>query len=144
MSHHTHNDRGSVSLELVILIPFLITVIGLLFFAARNAQAGNSVTDIADASARTASLERTPQQAKVSAEKEAHIALNNASLECESMSVSVNVEGFTTTLGASGSVESTVSCSVKLADLTGISALPGSHTLTRTGLSPIDPWRQRR
>ena len=56
MSHHTHNDRGSVSLELVILIPFLIAVIGLLFFAARNAQAGILVTDIADASARTASL----------------------------------------------------------------------------------------
>ena len=121
-------DRGSVSLELVILAPVIIAVIGVLFFAARNAQAGNSVTDIADASARTAS----------------RIALNNSSLVCESMSVSVDVEGFTTTLGATGSVESTVSCSVKLADLTGIPALPGAHTLTRTGLSPIDPWRQRR
>lgn len=137
-------DRGSVSLELVILAPVIIAVIGVLFFAARNAQAGNSVTDIADASARTASLERTPQQAKIAAENEARIALNNSSLVCESMSVSVDVEGFTTTLGATGSVESTVSCSVKLADLTGIPALPGAHTLTRTGLSPIDPWRQRR
>lgn len=137
-------DRGSVSLELVILAPVIIAVIGILFFAARNAQAGNSVTDIADAAARTASLERTPQQAKIAAEKEARVALSNTSLVCESMSVSVDVEGFTTTLGATGSVEATVSCSVKLADLTGIPALPGSHTLTRTGLSPIDPWRQRR
>ncbi|MCT1549664.1 TadE/TadG family type IV pilus assembly protein [Brevibacterium casei] len=137
-------DRGSVSLELVILAPVIIAVIGILFFATRNAQAGNSVTDIADAAARTASLERTPQQAKIAAENEARIALNNTSLVCESMSVSVDVEGFTTTLGATGSVETTVSCSVKLTDLTGIPALPGSHTLTRTGLSPIDPWRQRR
>lgn len=137
-------DRGSVSLELVILAPVIIAVIGILFFAARNAQAGNSVTDIADAAARTASLERTPQQAKIAAENEVRVALSNTSLVCESMSVSVDVEGFTTTLGATGSVEATVSCSVKLADLTGIPALPGSHTLTRTGLSPIDPWRQRR
>lgn len=137
-------DRGSVSLELVIFAPILFVVIGLLLFAARNAQAGNAVTDIADAAARTASLERTPQQAKIVAEKEARVALNNTSLVCESLSVSVDVEGFTTTLGATGSVEASVSCNVKLADLTGIPALPGTHTVSRTGLSPIDPWRQRR
>lgn len=137
-------DRGSISLELVILTPIVLVVLGLILFAGRTALAANSVTDIADASARTASLQRTPQQAKIEAENEARIALRNTTLVCQSMSVAADVADFTMTLGATGSVETTVTCNVKLSDLSGIPGMPGTHTITRTGVSPIDPWRQRR
>lgn len=142
----THNptDRGSISVELVILLPIFLAALGLMLFAARTAQAGNAVTEIADAAARTASLQRTPQQAKIQAENEARVALQNTSLVCESMSVSADVADFTMALGATGSVTTTVTCNVRLSDLSGVPGMPGTHTITRTGVSPIDPWRQRR
>jgi Flp pilus assembly protein TadG len=136
-------DRGSTSLELAILTPVMILLLGFVVVVGRVTVANNTVTAVAGNAAREASLARSSGAAAATASSSARTALAAQAVRCEGgAAVAVDVSGFAAAgAGVPGqSVVVTVDCLVSFSDL-GIPGLPGSRTLTERGVSPIDPNR---
>lgn len=135
-------DRGSSSLEFVIIGPALLLVLGLLIFAGRVAVAQQSVHAAAADAARAASIARTSGTASGAARNAANNTLTSTNLQCSSTSVSVDTSSFGTAVGTPATVSATVACTVYLADLS-VPGIPGSKTVTATVNSPLDTYRAR-
>lgn len=140
MTHH--NERGSATLELVIVMPATLLLLLGIIMAGRLALAQQAVQSVAHDAARAASIERSSSTAQQSANKVANFSLASNGLSCASTNVSVTTEGFTTTVGNNATVQAQVTCVVTLADLTA-PGIPGSVTITREAVSPIDRYKER-
>lgn len=135
-------DRGSVSLEFVVLAPAMLALVALLVVAGRVAIAGNSVEEAADEAARSASISRTAAGARAAAANGARRALAQQDLQCSLLSVDVDAGGFAVAVGRPAQVRATVTCVVRLADV-AVPGFPGSRTVTATAVSPLDTYRGR-
>jgi Flp pilus assembly protein TadG len=135
-------DEGGASLEVVILTPVLVLLLGLLVLAGRVALARTSVEQAADEAARSASIARTASGARRAAEDGAARALAEQSLRCSRVDVAVDVDGFAVPVGQPARVRATVTCVVALADL-ALPGFPGSRTVTASAVSPLDTYRER-
>lgn len=147
MSNHELRDilrseRGSEAIEAVIGVPAFLLFVVFIVAGGRVAMAHNSVDAAATDAARTASISRTKTTAAHAATTSAKATLANQSLQCVSMSVTVDTSGFAKPPGQPASVSATVTCRVNLSDLT-MPGLPGTITITRTMSSPIDTYRER-
>jgi Flp pilus assembly protein TadG len=134
-------ERGNAALELVILAPVLLFLLGLVIAAGRTSIAQGSVQAAARDAARQASISRTPAAAQAAALASARLALSQDSLDCTPV-VTVNTGGFGVPVGQAARVTARVTCQVSLSDLL-VPGLPGSKTLTATFTSPLDPFRAR-
>lgn len=134
------DDRGSVTLELAILAPALLLLLGLLVLAGRVETSLAAVEQAARSAARDASLARTADAAQASARVAAQREL--AESGCVATDVTVDTSGFAAPLGTDASVAVHVSCTITLADL-AVPGLPGTRTLTADGVSPLDRYRSR-
>ena len=134
------DERGSVALELAILAPALLLLLGALVFAGRVQTSSASVEQAARAAARDASLARTADAARATAFASAERELNNS--DCVSTDVAVDTAGFAAPIGTDAAITVTVTCTVSLADL-AIPGLPGTHTMAGQATSPIDRYRTR-
>lgn len=135
-------ERGSVTLELAVLAPMLLILLGLIVAAGRIELAGGSVETAAADAARQASIARTPAAAQAAAEGSARATLAAEGLSCSQLSVAVDTAGFAAPLGQPAAVSAHVSCTVTLADLL-VPGMPGSHRMDATSTSPLDPYRGR-
>lgn len=133
---HRARETGSVSAELVILTPLLILL--LLFSVALGRIAGSriNIDGAASQAARAASIARNPAAASGIAEKTAAAALADQDVTCANLDVTVDTGDFR----AGGSVAVTVTCTVRLRDLTGL-RLPSTKTLSARAVAPIDRYR---
>jgi Flp pilus assembly protein TadG len=120
------DDGGSASLELVVLTPALVGLLGLLVLAGRLAVAGNTVEQAADEAARSASIARTVVGAHAAAQEGARRALAQRDLR----------------VGAPAQVRATLTCTVELSDL-ALPGFPGERVVTATAVSPLDTYRER-
>jgi Flp pilus assembly protein TadG len=136
------DDAGSASLELVVLTPALVGLLGLLILAGRVAVAGNSVEQAADEAARSASIARRVAGARAAAEQGARRALAQQDLRCSRVTVALDTSGFTVPVGAPARVRATLTCTVDLSDL-ALPGFPGERTVTATAVSPLDTYRER-
>jgi Flp pilus assembly protein TadG len=136
-------DRGSASLELAILGPALLLLLGLVIAAGRIAVSGGAIEAAARDAARQASIARDPAAAATSARAAALDTLAEQDLRCATLMVRVDTAGFTAPVGASAQVTARVSCVVALADL-AVPGLPGTKTLQASFASPLDSYRERR
>jgi Flp pilus assembly protein TadG len=129
-------ESGSVTLELAILTPLLLLM--LLFVVALGRVTGSriDINGAASEAARAASIARNPTAAQDAAHQTASAALADQHVTCADLNVSVDTANF----HAGGSVGVTVSCTVKLGDLTGL-RVPSSKVLTATATAPIDRYR---
>jgi Flp pilus assembly protein TadG len=134
-------DAGNAPLELVILAPVVIALIGLVIAAGRTTIAQGSVDAAARDAARQASIARTAPAARTAAVQSARAELAQEGLDC-APAVTVNLAGFGVPVGTPATVSATVSCQVSLSNLL-VPGLPGSRTLTATFTSPLDPYRGR-
>ncbi len=134
-------DAGNAALELVILAPVILFLLGLVVAAGRTSVAQGSVAAAARDAARQASISLTPGAAQTAALTSARAALNQDGLDCDPV-VRVNVTGFGVPVGEPATVQATVSCQVSLSSLL-VPGLPGSRTLRATFTSPLDPYRGR-
>lgn len=135
-------ERGSVTLELAVLAPILLTFLCLIVAGGRVALAGGSVQSAAADAARQASLARTPAGAQAAAVASARATLAAEGLACSSLSVSVDTAGFAAPLGQPVQIRAHVACVVTLADLL-VPGMPGRHRMETTATSPLDPYRGR-
>jgi uncharacterized protein (UPF0333 family) len=136
-------ERGNAALELVILAPVIVLLIGMVVAAGRTTIAQGSVDAAARDAARQASIARSPAAALAAAQDSASAALAGDNLDCTPTIAMPGLDqAFATPVGQPASVTAIVSCTVSLSDLL-VPGLPGSKQLTGTFTSPIDPFRGR-
>jgi Flp pilus assembly protein TadG len=135
-------DDGNAALELVVLAPVILFLLGLMIAAGRTSIAREAMDAAARDAARQASISLTPGAAKAAALASAQEALSQDGLDCHPL-VTVDTRGFNpATVGHPAQVTATVQCRVPLADLV-VPGMPGSRLLTSTFTSPLDPFRER-
>jgi Flp pilus assembly protein TadG len=132
-------ERGSTSVELVLLTPVLV---GLLLLTVAFGRVQNARADIEAASrtaARAASLERSAPAATFAGEQAAAAELDASGYDCTSQRIDVDTSGF----APDALVTVTVACTVDLADVTGM-GIPTSRTLVAQFSEPLDRFRGTR
>jgi Flp pilus assembly protein TadG len=140
-------EAGNAALELVILAPVLLFLLGLIIAFGRVSTAQNAVADAAQDAARQASLQLDPADAIAAGQASAQAALAADDLHCDPR-VTVHTSGgnglpgFQAQVGQPAAVSATVTCVVSLAQIV-VPGLPGTRTITKTFTSPLDPYRAR-
>lgn len=135
--------RGSATLELAVLSPILLILLGLVLAAGRVSAADTAVEQAAAAAARSASLSRDARAATATAQRAAVESLRDQGLNCALASADVNSEGFATSLGRPAEVTVEVRCTIALRDL-AVPGLPGTTTIVASATSPLDRYGVRR
>jgi Flp pilus assembly protein TadG len=130
------SDRGSLTVELVILTPVLLLVVLVVVAFGRVAEADQQVVEAARAGAQVASVQPNGSAAQTDAEREAAVETADPSRTCAVRTVVTDVSHFV----PSGYVTVTVACRVPLADLS-LPGVPGSTTVQASSTAPIDPYR---
>jgi hypothetical protein len=136
------DDRGSATLELLILAPALLLTIAAAAIGMRIAIAGGAVEAASYDAARAASISRDDDTGYTNALTSAQTTLSQQGLHCSRLTVTVDTSGFAVPVGQPANVIATVTCVVNLADITA-AGMPGSKTMTSTTVSPIDRYRAR-
>ncbi|OOC53274.1 TadE family protein [Nocardiopsis sinuspersici] len=131
-------DRGSASVELVLLTPALLAFALLMVLAGRVVDARATAEEVAHAAARAASLERTVAAAETAASGTAASSLAENGLACGDHTVALDHGG----LAPGGAVTAVVECRVGLGDLTGL-GVPGTYTVTGDATVVVDTFRGR-
>jgi Flp pilus assembly protein TadG len=128
-----HDDRGTATVELVLMAPVVLAVLCLIVALGRITSAEAQVEGAARDAARAASLARSPSAAKQAATEAARTNLAGQHITCTRVSVVVDVSAFR----PGGSVGVRVYCTASLSDL-ALAGVPGSKTLSATALAPLD------
>ena len=140
----TRTQRGAAAVEFVILLPALLLVVAAVIGGSRVWFARSTAQQVADSSARAASLARDPASAQVDARRVAQSDLEAARLTClEGPGIVVDTSGFAVPVGRPATVSVGVRCDVTLADLV-VPGLPGVVTVEASGSSTLDRYRGRR
>ncbi len=143
MSTHLPSDqRGSATVELTLLIPVLLLMLGLLVAGGRVWFARTAIVEAAQSSARAASLSRSAEQARADGQDAGRQSLATAQLVCATSTVSLNTAAFAVAVGNPATITATVGCRVSLADLL-LPVVPGSIQLTGQGSAALDTYRSR-
>lgn len=131
-------DRGAVTSEMaVIMVTFFAGFLLLVVYAGRVGQAENDVRTAAQAAARSASLESTPEGARHAAETTAAQNLATAGLGCDE---ALTVTTDSTNLRPGGTVNVSITCTGSMSDLVSLN-IPASKTFTSTATEVIDVYR---
>lgn len=136
------STRGTASVELAILVPGLVMLLGLMMAGGRVWMARTSVNEAAFSAARSASLQRSAGAAATSAAAAGHRALQTGGLGCVGRTVQVDLAAFAVPVGQPATISSTVTCTVTFSDLL-LPGMPGSLQLTGHGSSALDTYRER-
>lgn len=131
------NDRGSAATEVAVMAPLVVLLLVITAITGRGVTARMDVDSVAGAAARAASLARSPTAARHDALATAQANLGDGRVTCTTLDVEVD----TTRFAPGGQVTVTVTCVVRLTDLTAGAALPGNLTITAAATSGIDLWR---
>ena len=136
-------ERGSVSVELAILMPGFSALIALSVIGGRHVIAQGAIDVAAYDAARAASIARSAGDARLDAEAAAANAFDRQGLRCRTRSVEVDVSGFGVAIGLDATVSVTVRCEVEFSDVAWVPGVPGSRQLAATFVSPLDRYRSR-
>lgn len=129
-------ERGSITVEMVLLAPVFVAFCCLVVGLGRLDEAHGQLVGAASDAARAASDTRTAVQARTAAADTAQADLTGAGLTCRHLSVTVETGLFT----PGGSITVTLSCTAGLGDVM-ISGLPGAKTITASASAPVDRYR---
>jgi len=130
------DEKGSLTVELVVLTPVLLLVVLVVVAFGRVAEARQQVVEAARAGAELASVQPDGAAAEQEAELDATVGTSDHALTCATETVTTDISHFR----PRGHVTVTVTCRVPLADLS-VTGLPGSTTVQATSTAPIDPYR---
>jgi Flp pilus assembly protein TadG len=130
------DERGSLSVELVVLTPVLLIMALAMLAFGRVAETRQQVVEAARAGAEVASI--APDAASAEAASAAAATGGNGSLSrsCVDPLVTTDASQF----HPGGFVTVTVVCHVPLADV-AVPGMPGSTVVTASSTAPIDPYR---
>ncbi len=131
------NEQGSAPVELLIMTPVIVMMVGLALFTGRVGTIKQDVISASRDSARAASARQFAGPASADGEAAAHQTLAARNVPCQTLTVSVD----TSNLAPGGSVTSTVTCVVDLSDVTSLLGLPGTVTIDATSTAIVDRYR---
>jgi hypothetical protein len=131
-------DRGSMSLEMVLVTPIFVAFLLFLAGAGRMVDAKSQVDGAARDAARAASIARGAGSAQSLAAETASAGLRGTAWCSGGPSVQTDVSRW----GPGGSVGVTITCDVDLGDLAFI-GLPGSKRLQGHAIAPVDTFTYR-
>lgn len=126
-------DRGSMAVEIVILVPMLLMVVVLVVAFGRYVSAEGDVAAAAREAVRAATIERDPASAVLAAQ-EAASAVLPSSLSCRP----VVLDG---TFEAGQTLTAELRCEVSWQNL-GLIGLSGTAEVTGSGSAPLDQYRR--
>ncbi|NGN63210.1 pilus assembly protein [Streptomyces sp. A7024] len=135
-------DRGSYSVEVAVLTPVMLALVGLIIAFGRISMAGSSVDSAAHAAARAASLARDAGTAQSEANAAARASLTGDGVHCAGLTIDLDTSGFAAPLGTPGNVTADITCTAPLSDI-GLPGLPGSKDMKASFTSPLDAFRSR-
>ncbi len=124
----THSERGSTTVELVVIVPALMTMLLLVVYVGRLTQANAAVTQAADHAARAAALSARPA---MSGEAQ--------SAAVESLSGTTCLDRHVVVAVGPQVVTATVTCTIKRSDLAPLA--PGQQTVSASSTEVIDVRR---
>ena len=136
------NQCGAATVELTLLVPALLLVVGLLVAGGRLWFARTTVNEAAQTAARAASLARSASAAARAGREAGSQSLATAGLRCRATSVSINSAAFHVPAGTPSTIDSTVICTVDFSDIV-LPGWPGSMQLTGRGSAALDTYRSR-
>ena len=142
MRSSPRSSRGSVSVELALVVPALVLVLGLLVAGGRLWFARTSVAESAHSAARAGSLARSAAAAASEGAAAGRASLATAGLRCATTSVQVETAAFAVPVGTPATVRATVACTVPLADVL-LPGLPGAVDLQGPGAAALETYRSR-
>lgn len=131
------NEQGSAPVELLIMTPVIVMMVGLALFTGRVGTIKQDVISASRDSARAASARQFAGPAAADGEAAANQTLAARNVSCQTLTVSVD----TSNLAPGGSVTSTVTCVVDLSDVTSLLGLPGTVTIDATSTAIVDRYR---
>jgi len=130
------DERGSLTVELVILTPVLLVVALATLVFGRVSEARQQVVEASRAGAEAAAVLPTVGTAQWVGAINAVINLIGRTHTCAHVAISTDTSHFV----AGGSVTVNVTCNVLLADL-GFPGIPGSTVVHASATAPLDPYR---
>jgi Flp pilus assembly protein TadG len=130
------DERGSLTVELVVLTPVLLMVALAVVTFGRVAEARQQVVEAARAGAQAAVVAPDPTSAQAESAVDAAIGTSDHARTCAEHQVVTDVSHFF----PGGYVTVTVVCQVPLADV-AVPGMPGSTTVQASSTAPIDPYR---
>lgn len=132
----SRDDRGSLTVELVVLTPvLLLLVVGSLVFG-RVSEARQQVVEAARAGAEAAAVLPSVGTAQWVGSMNAVIDLIGRTHTCAHVAISIDTGDFV----PGGTVTVHVACQVLLSDL-GMPGVPGSTVVSASATAPMDPYR---
>jgi Flp pilus assembly protein TadG len=137
----SRDQRGSATVELTLLVPALLLMLGLLVSGGRLWFARTTVNEAAQTSARAASLARSASQATAAGKEAGAQSMSTAGLRCTSSLVTVSTAAFSAPAGTPATITSTIRCQVMLSEL--LPGAPGAVQLTGNGAAALDTYRTR-
>jgi Flp pilus assembly protein TadG len=132
-------ERGSITLEVAVVAPALLLLVGLVVGAGRIALAEQAVQQAAAQAARDTSLARTPSAGVTAGRATAARVLAGQGLDCTSASTTVSAAALGYPPGQPGTVTVTTTCRVRLSDLV-VPGFPGGRTLSAEASMPRDRY----
>ncbi len=133
MTARATRERGSVTVELVILAPLVGLLLSAVVVVGRVQISRADLEGAARAAARDLSIARDPQGAVDAARRDAEVSLGVGSPMCQTMT-------FTPTITATG-VSVTLACTVDLRDAS-LLPVPATMTLTAQATEILDVHRE--
>jgi hypothetical protein len=130
------DERGSMALELVAIVPVIVLLWLVGVFALRMAVANGDIEAAARDAARSASIARSAAGAQTAAARSAATSLASSGRVCRSLQVVTSTGDFR----AGGSVTVTVTCAIRLDNLAPLS-LRGAKQVRQAYTAPVDPYR---
>lgn len=136
-------DRGSMSVELVVIAPALVLMLLLIGAGGRWVESHGALDGAARDAARAASVGRTAEDADTLAHQAAQADLSTSGW-CDGGTVAVGVNGFpaTATIAQGTDITVTVSCSVNMAPFTML-GFRAATPVTAQAVAPLDPFMCR-
>jgi Flp pilus assembly protein TadG len=130
------SERGSATVELVLITPVLVLLMLFAVAAGRFSVARNQVNEAARDAAREASTWRTPGAASSHGAERGLASLAGSHMSCLAPGVVIDASS----LRPGGAVVADVTCTVELGDLLGL-RLGGAKTFRARAVAVVDTFR---
>jgi Flp pilus assembly protein TadG len=127
--------------EVVIIVPVLVMLLGVIGIGGRYWYAQTTVEQTAASAARAATLLRSGTEAERTARRIVQEDLQRAGA-CDVHDVDVDTSAFLAPVGSRGEVRVMVTCSLSSAGLE-VPGWPGTITVSHTATSVLDTYRGR-
>ena len=130
------NERGSASVELVMLTIPIMVLVAFAVFVGRYSALNQDVTSASRDAARAAALRQFPGPAKADGKAAAITTLINSDVSCQVLDIVIDTDY----LHPGGTVTARVTCILLLSDISGF-GMPGTAVVEAESVTVVDSFR---